>query len=115
MRILSERQIEQQTAQPPLTRLPHLREQVVAHLVRHIVGGYYPPGSAFPTETELAHSLGVSRALVREAVRGAGREGARRSPPRGRHTGTATQRIESARSRHVIRADSNRQGRDTAA
>ncbi|MBX6754460.1 MAG: FadR family transcriptional regulator [Thermorudis peleae] len=75
MRTRSKRQTEQQIAQPPLARLPHLREQVVAHLVRHIVGGYYPPGSTFPTETELAHTLGVSRALVREAVRALAEKG----------------------------------------
>jgi GntR family transcriptional regulator, transcriptional repressor for pyruvate dehydrogenase complex len=46
-----------------------LHEQVVRQLVRQIVDGTYPPGTALPTEPELVQRFGVSRTVVREAVR----------------------------------------------
>jgi GntR family transcriptional repressor for pyruvate dehydrogenase complex len=46
-----------------------LHEQVVRTLVRQIVGGAHPPGTALPTEPELVNRFGVSRTVVREAVR----------------------------------------------
>jgi DNA-binding FadR family transcriptional regulator len=39
------------------------------HLGQAIVGGQYPPGSSIPPEPTLCESLGVSRTVVREAVK----------------------------------------------
>lgn len=41
----------------------------VAELGSRIVNGYYPAGEPIPTEPELAQSLGVSRATVRDAIK----------------------------------------------
>jgi DNA-binding FadR family transcriptional regulator len=46
-----------------------LHEQVVRALVRQIVSGAHPPGTALTTEPELVNRFGVSRTVVREAVR----------------------------------------------
>ena len=46
-----------------------LHERVVQQLVQQIVGGGFVPGDALPTEPELAQQFGVSRTVVREAVR----------------------------------------------
>ena len=50
-------------------RAPRLHEQVVQQLVQEIVSGEFSPGEALPTEPDLAHRFGVSRTVVREAVR----------------------------------------------
>ena len=50
-------------------RAPRLHEQVVQQLVQEIVSGEFAPGVALPTEPDLAHRFGVSRTVVREAVR----------------------------------------------
>jgi DNA-binding FadR family transcriptional regulator len=39
------------------------------HLGGAIVGGHYPPGSSIPPEPTLCEELGVSRTVVREAVK----------------------------------------------
>src|SRR5262245_6640116 len=46
----------------------HLAEQVMAHLVADIRSGRLGPGARLPTEQALTEVLGVSRAVVREAV-----------------------------------------------
>lgn len=46
-----------------------LHSQVVDQLGRRIVGGSTAPGEALPTESELALELGVSRTVIREAMR----------------------------------------------
>jgi DNA-binding FadR family transcriptional regulator len=38
-------------------------------LVERIVDGYYPSGSVLPNESQLGHEFGVSRSVVREAVK----------------------------------------------
>ena len=43
--------------------------EVVEALGRGIVAGDWPPGATIPVEAELAQSLGVSRATVRDAVK----------------------------------------------
>jgi DNA-binding FadR family transcriptional regulator len=56
------RTFERITAQP-------LYERVVQQLARQILNGSLPPGSSLPVENELAREFGVSRTVVREAVR----------------------------------------------
>lgn len=46
-----------------------LHEVLVQQIVRQVVAGELPPCSALPTEPELAQRFGVSRTVVREAVR----------------------------------------------
>lgn len=43
--------------------------ETVELLGRRIVNDHYPPGATMPTEPELAASLGVSRATLRDAVK----------------------------------------------
>ena len=53
----------------PPVQAPRLHEQVVRRLVQQIVGGAFAPGAPLPTEPDLAQRFGVSRTVVREAVR----------------------------------------------
>lgn len=46
-----------------------LSDQIVDHLQRAIVRGDYAADSRLPTEAELCESLGVSRSVVRDALR----------------------------------------------
>lgn len=46
-----------------------LHERVVQQIVQQIVGGTMPPGTTLPPEPELAQQFGVSRTVIREAVR----------------------------------------------
>ena len=46
-----------------------LHEQVVGDLTRQIASGALEPGAGLPTEVDLAQRFGVSRTVVREAVR----------------------------------------------
>lgn len=48
---------------------PRLHERVVHQLVQQIVGGAFGAGATLPTEPDLAQQFGVSRTVVREAVR----------------------------------------------
>jgi GntR family transcriptional regulator, galactonate operon transcriptional repressor len=52
-----------------------LHAHVVDALVRIIVGGELAPGSLLPTEPEMSAQFGVSRAVVREALRVLGAKG----------------------------------------
>jgi len=47
----------------------NLYEDVLKEIKRAILAGLYPPGSPLPSETELARQFGVSRPVVREAIR----------------------------------------------
>ncbi|WDR01957.1 FadR/GntR family transcriptional regulator [Devosia algicola] len=52
-----------------------LYEQVAAQIKKQIVSGAYLPGSKLPTERQIAHTYGVSRNVVREAIRALGNDG----------------------------------------
>jgi len=56
------------TVHDNLPRAP-LHQRVVLELTRRIVRGEIAPGSLLPSEPKLADSLGVSRLVVREALR----------------------------------------------
>ncbi len=53
----------------PAIQSPRLHEQLVEQLIQQIVGGIVSPGESLPTEPDLAQRFGVSRTVVREAVR----------------------------------------------
>lgn len=59
-------------AQPftQLNREPTLVERVAESILERIVGGELKPGDKLPSERELGEQFGVSRTVVREAVRG---------------------------------------------
>ncbi len=59
-----------------------LREQVMADLGRRIVTGHYGEDEAIPPEARLAEDFGVSRIVVREAVKSLAAKGLLRSRPR---------------------------------
>lgn len=50
-------------------REARLHEEVGRQIARRIVVGSFPAGSALPAESELIASFGVSRAVIREALR----------------------------------------------
>jgi DNA-binding FadR family transcriptional regulator len=52
-----------------------LHEQVVAVLLRSIVAGEVAPGSVLPSEPEMSTRFGVSRSVIREALRVLGEKG----------------------------------------
>ncbi|MDQ6944207.1 MAG: GntR family transcriptional regulator, partial [Candidatus Eremiobacteraeota bacterium] len=54
---------------------PRLHERVVDALLPMIVGGTLAPGSLLPTEPEMGVRFGVSRSVVREALRVLGAKG----------------------------------------
>jgi GntR family transcriptional repressor for pyruvate dehydrogenase complex len=53
-----------------LSREPTLAERVAESILKRIVGGELKPGDKLPSERELGEQFGVSRTVVREAVRG---------------------------------------------
>lgn len=57
------------TSRPPLARVRKAYEQIADQLRNLIVTGQIASGEKLPTESDLATSLGVSRATVREALR----------------------------------------------
>ncbi|MCX2728154.1 FadR/GntR family transcriptional regulator [Thermomicrobium sp. 4228-Ro] len=52
----------------PITQA-RLHQRVVEELLKQIVSGALPPGTALPSEPELARQFGVSRIVIREAIR----------------------------------------------
>lgn len=52
-----------------------LHAQVVDALMQAIVGGRLAPGTALPTEAEMSAQFGVSRSVIREALRVLGEKG----------------------------------------
>jgi len=48
---------------------PTASRSLTTTLVRRILGGVYPPGDKLPTEREMAEEFGVSRHIVREALK----------------------------------------------
>lgn len=53
---------------PSPLRVPQLYELVAHRLKQSIQDGLYPPGARLPAERDLAATLGVGRAAVREAI-----------------------------------------------
>jgi len=53
-----------------LTREPTLADRVATSILERIVAGEFKPGDKLPSERELGDQFGVSRTVVREAVRG---------------------------------------------
>lgn len=49
--------------------IKNVHGHTLEHLGEAIVGGQYPPGSSIPPEPTLCETLGVSRTVVREAVK----------------------------------------------
>ncbi|SFR52561.1 DNA-binding transcriptional regulator, FadR family [Yoonia tamlensis] len=60
-----------QTAQPGQKRIlrRNLSEQVAEQIGTRILGGHYRPGDTLPEESQLCSEFGVSRTVIREAVR----------------------------------------------
>ncbi len=50
-------------------RQARLHQRVVEELLKQIVSGAIPPGTVLPSEPELARQFGVSRIVIREAIR----------------------------------------------
>lgn len=65
-----QRPTAQEPAPPAWSRRPaNLAKAVTEELVRRVVRGDYPPGSALPAEHALCATFSVSRTVVREAVK----------------------------------------------
>lgn len=58
-----------------VTHTPRLAEHVKTQLKQSIFDGEYPPGNRLPSENELVNIFGVSRVIVREAIRDLERSG----------------------------------------
>ncbi len=52
-----------------IKRKPTLAEEVAENIKESILKGEYSPGTALPTEPKLSEQFGVSRAVIRDAVR----------------------------------------------
>lgn len=52
----------------PPSRRPRVADDAFEHLAREILAGTFAPGSALPSERDLAERLGASRVLVRQAI-----------------------------------------------
>ena len=57
------------SAQSPLVRQPRLSDQVTERLRKQIYDGRMRPGDQLPSERELCERFGVSRTVIREAVK----------------------------------------------
>lgn len=64
---------------------PTMQQRVVDELGRRIVGGAWEPGVPLPVEDALAAEIGVSRGVLREAVKALAAKGMLHVRPR---TGT---------------------------
>lgn len=62
-------------AAPGIVAPRRLYTEVVQRIVERIVDGKYPPGCALPSESEMSEQFGVSRTVVREALRVLGHKG----------------------------------------
>jgi DNA-binding FadR family transcriptional regulator len=69
-----------------------LHGQVAHDIGRRILGGLVKPGELLPCETELSHTLGVSRTALREAIKVLSGKGLIESRPK---TGTRIRPRES--------------------
>lgn len=65
-----QRPAAEESAPPAWSRRPtNLAKAVTEELVRRVVRGDYPPGSALPAEHALCATFSVSRTVIREAVK----------------------------------------------
>jgi DNA-binding FadR family transcriptional regulator len=65
-----QRPTAEESAPPAWSRRPtNLAKAVTEELVRRVVRGDYPPGSALPAEHALCATFSVSRTVIREAVK----------------------------------------------
>ena len=78
-----------------------LRDDVLDRLVTAVATGEYAPGERFPSERELAATLGVGRVTVRAAIATLVERGLLRSQ-RGRGGGTFVVEPESPSARHAV-------------
>jgi GntR family transcriptional repressor for pyruvate dehydrogenase complex len=53
----------------PLDRNLRLSDRVVEAILESVLSGAFPPGSRLPSERDLGEQFGVSRTVIREAVR----------------------------------------------
>jgi GntR family transcriptional repressor for pyruvate dehydrogenase complex len=53
----------------PITREAGLADRVAAHMIERVLDGTLQPGTRLPPERALAEQYGVSRTVIREAVR----------------------------------------------
>ena len=67
--------------EPAPLRVPQLYELVADRLKKSIEDGTYPPGARLPAERDLATTLGVGRATVREAMGALVNQGVVRTRP----------------------------------
>lgn len=63
-----------------IERAPSLASRVVEEMLDAITSGRLPPGAALPTERALSEQFGVSRTVVREAIRALEAKGVIHSP-----------------------------------
>jgi GntR family transcriptional repressor for pyruvate dehydrogenase complex len=73
----------------PVARSERLADRVAGVLTESIVSGRLEPGAKLPTERELCEQFGVSRPVVREAVRSLIAKGLLADSPRRGHVVTA--------------------------
>ncbi|MBN9070273.1 MAG: FadR family transcriptional regulator [Rhizobiales bacterium] len=66
----------------PAARRPRVTPQITRALAGEILSGRYPPGTALPTENELGSAYGVSRTVIREALKVLAAKGLILSRPR---------------------------------
>ncbi|MGW4234087.1 GntR family transcriptional regulator [Streptomyces sp. NPDC004980] len=52
-----------------LDRTRPLWRQIAAEIIRHIQGGFHPPGSPVPSTLEIAQEFGVVNATASKAMR----------------------------------------------
>src|ERR1700747_806562 len=69
----------------PIVRSERLADRVAAALIDSIVSGRLAPGEKLPTERDLCEQFGVSRPVVREAVRSLIAKGLLEDSPRRGH------------------------------
>ena len=67
--LINENSIRQSAAIEPLEREQRLYERVVEKVLELISSGAWKPGFRLPSERELSEAFGVSRTVVREAVK----------------------------------------------
>lgn len=69
-------------AAPKAERRPRVMPDVIARVASDILSGVYPPGSFLPRENDLGEHYGVSRTVIREALKVLAAKGLLTSRPR---------------------------------